>query len=557
MKKLFAIALCLVLVLSVFTGCPAKGGDKGGANIGADGRQIITIGLLDSVNVEDYDTNAFTLYLEEQTGYDIQFHKFASSLTDANTQLTTMLIDANSTLPDILWGFNLKESVWHQYGKDGYLADLTDYFYDENGEPYVDGPAKNFWDRVNNELSEEDRNTQLRRMTEPDTGSVFSLPGIQTSLIDPSDFQVWINHTWMDRLQLENPTNIDELYTVLKAFKTQDANGNGNKDDEIPLFGSQNGHMGSDVINWLLNFYVYVNDAKMFNVDENGQLYLPFVTDEYREGLKFINKLVKEGLMPQTCWTAGVADVRNYAVPAAGNAICGIFVGHLTLHANTNSPVLYEYEPLNLFGNAVRNENLNRRDTFITEGCSDINAAFRLCMEMYTYEASVRMRYGKYGENWVEADEGSLTALGDPAKIKVLDDPWGRPGNVVYHWTACTFLADAEGESNQVSEEQSEWIRYRTEIASQQYKNYMAAAENNKDVMTELLVLTTEEQDETYAERRDVAALLLKARTEFGTGTRNPNSDTDWNNYLKELEDLGLDVYMDIHQTVYDRQTKG
>lgn len=40
---------------------------------------------------------------------------------------------------------------------------------------------------------------------------------------------------WLDRLGLEVPTTIDELYDVLVAFKTQDANGNGDPNDEIPM----------------------------------------------------------------------------------------------------------------------------------------------------------------------------------------------------------------------------------------------------------------------------------------------------------------------------------
>ena len=34
---------------------------------------------------------------------------------------------------------------------------------------------------------------------------------------------------------MDYPTNVDELYEVLKAFKEQDANGNGDPNDEIPL----------------------------------------------------------------------------------------------------------------------------------------------------------------------------------------------------------------------------------------------------------------------------------------------------------------------------------
>lgn len=44
----------------------------------------------------------------------------------------------------------------------------------------------------------------------------------------------FLRYDWLDKLGLDVPETIDELYTVLKAFKTQDPNGNG-KADEIPL----------------------------------------------------------------------------------------------------------------------------------------------------------------------------------------------------------------------------------------------------------------------------------------------------------------------------------
>ena len=43
-----------------------------------------------------------------------------------------------------------------------------------------------------------------------------------------------INQDWLDAVDMDIPTSLDELTEVLKAFKTQDPNGNGEQ-DEIPL----------------------------------------------------------------------------------------------------------------------------------------------------------------------------------------------------------------------------------------------------------------------------------------------------------------------------------
>ena len=47
--------------------------------------------------------------------------------------------------------------------------------------------------------------------------------------------QFFLNRDWLDRLGLEMPDTLDELTEVLRAFKNEDANGNGDPNDEIPV----------------------------------------------------------------------------------------------------------------------------------------------------------------------------------------------------------------------------------------------------------------------------------------------------------------------------------
>ena len=41
--------------------------------------------------------------------------------------------------------------------------------------------------------------------------------------------------TWLEKLNLEIPETLDELYTVLKAFTDQDRDGNGQNDNFLWL----------------------------------------------------------------------------------------------------------------------------------------------------------------------------------------------------------------------------------------------------------------------------------------------------------------------------------
>ena len=56
---------------------------------------------------------------------------------------------------------------------------------------------------------------------------------------------------------------MDELYTVLKAFREQDPNGNSQK-DEIPFFSRQGTKSFNDVLNlWDAHEDFYVRDGKV------------------------------------------------------------------------------------------------------------------------------------------------------------------------------------------------------------------------------------------------------------------------------------------------------
>ena len=112
-----------------------------------------------------------------------------------------------------------------------------------------------------------------------------------------------INKVWLERINMEVPTTTDELYEVLKAFKEQDANGNGDPNDEIPYsFGGVGGTDSvSDGILAMMNSFGLVNDGaggsnQYIMVDGEEIKFAP--TDErFYAMLQYLNKLYTEGLL--------------------------------------------------------------------------------------------------------------------------------------------------------------------------------------------------------------------------------------------------------------------
>ena len=207
MKKLIALLLAVVCILSVCAGCGGKSGN-GGSNSGADDENVtLTIGLPVDANVLDLDNNALTKYLEEKTGYELKFQKYASGSEIATNITTTTL--AGEKLPDILFGIDLGSASLRSFGENGYFMDLQDYFADR------DGASKIFWDRLEENLEQWEIDEIVNDMTEIETGAIYAVPTLETSPIDIMDYQVWINQEWLDKVNLPMPTTPDELYNVL------------------------------------------------------------------------------------------------------------------------------------------------------------------------------------------------------------------------------------------------------------------------------------------------------------------------------------------------------
>ena len=141
MKKVLAMLLALVLAC----GLVACGGTEADVNnvefevpaekwdgslpLVAEGEDnVITIAINTSTNVLDYDTNAYTLWLEEQTGIDIQLVQFAGKAGDVRTQLSLMMAGGEE-MPDIIMcGSAIDKISGEEYGADGYFIDLKPYF---------------------------------------------------------------------------------------------------------------------------------------------------------------------------------------------------------------------------------------------------------------------------------------------------------------------------------------------------------------------------------------------------------------------------------------------
>ena len=549
MKKVLAIALCLVVVLGLFAGCnkPTENA-KNQVRVDEFGRQIITIGIPQKTTVQDYNTNAYTLWLEEVSDYNIEWVLYSSSAGDYKTQLATALINQSEPLPDILFGFKgLGDGVWSQYGEDEYFIDLTDYMMDKEGK------AKVWWDRAA-EL-DPDYVDHIIKSATGDNGRIYAFPRVEETVIDTMNSMGYINQEWLKKLNLEMPTDPESLYNVLKAFRDQDPDGNG-KNDQIPMVcgGPNTGTGTGDGISWIINMFLYFDQGEYFALSEDGQnVTIPFTSDKFREALIFCRKLYDEGLIHPSVFTISTEEMKSLLNPAEGECKVGIGFGHPTLLMEYGHDSVYNWIPLEYHGCVVRNMNQNTYDTFITEDAADVDACWDLLMIMCSEESAIRQRYGAEGINWVKADEGAKSFLGLDAKIKLLKDPFGAIGNECLNNVSATILRGAENEYVQV-DESDKWQVAKMNLLKGIYENYVKAEQNNNPkYLIPSIIYDKEEDLLTEDERSNVKSFFKMYRMAFiiGSDGLDPTKDDHWEFYISELEANGLNTWYEQVSRLY------
>lgn len=210
--------------------------------------------------------------MEEMTGCHVEWTHPAGSAAEEKFNL----LIASGNLPDMI-----------VYSWSGVAGGAAMYAEDD-----VIIPLASLIDKyMPNLTAYNEEHPDVKKQYMDDSGEIYYIPFIRKD----KELKVFqgpqIRQDWLEKLGLEMPKTPDELYEVLKAFKTRDPNGNGIA-DEIPMSGVKFEETAQAVDHLLWGFGTtndfYVKDGKVaYGVLEN----------EFEEGLGFITKLYSEELI--------------------------------------------------------------------------------------------------------------------------------------------------------------------------------------------------------------------------------------------------------------------
>ena len=228
-------------------------------------------------NIEDLETNETTLYYEEMTGVHINWTQVSGELP---TKLNLSI--SSGEYPDIYTCTFSTDQVT-QYSQAGIFLPLNDLI--EEHSYYIKQVL-------------EDRPDIKEAITAPD-GQIYTLFRTDPATYTLVGSKLFVNHDWLEKYCQETgkeaPVTTQEFEDMLIYWRDNDMNGNGDPSDEIPMMGT----LDNDFTVYLLNPFQATPTSDNVIADEEGNVQMVAITDEYREGLKWINHLYEEGLIAE------------------------------------------------------------------------------------------------------------------------------------------------------------------------------------------------------------------------------------------------------------------
>lgn len=284
-KKLIALVLAGTMTLSALTGCSKGTGKETSAAEPTGKTEESGTAAEKTVDLEMWYINEGFMEVKK----DGALYNFYKDITGvglvspyvewnggATYQEQLNLKIVSGEIPDIFLPVNGMEV---DLVKNGALLDLTDLLPEK---------APHLWESISEEAWD-----VIRSYDPSGNGRIYMVPNMVGYPVSGGI----IRQDWLDKLGLPMPTTQEEFVNVLRAFKTQDPNGNG-RADEIPTGGRQEARWMDHLFS-MYGIAIWEGNPQWDIYD--GELTYSGVTQNMKDALQFISELYKEGLMdPET-----------------------------------------------------------------------------------------------------------------------------------------------------------------------------------------------------------------------------------------------------------------
>ena len=522
-------AVCAVALLGSLSAC---GGSKKSTTT-ADGKPIVTVLVKKNANQDKIANMQWAKDLEADCDCKIEWQEVTREAWAQQKNATL----ASGDIADVnLNGYGAVEA--YQY--PGMFEDLSK---DLDKLPNVKAFFK--------------QKPDAKKMSTDSKGRIYAIADGRGKAYSGTGQHMLINKAWLDKLGLQVPTTWDELENVLKAFKTQDPNGNGQA-DEIPMN-----------IRKLDSYFTYYSPMLLLNSTgivtgfnkgasptgfyaKNGVVKSFLTSDEYKEVVKYYHKLISEGLIPAD-WATKDDDAYNANQISDGQiAKTGVVFGWSPTdnfgklkdqYIAMPAPSAPGVSPDETVWDGSSSE-LAPAGLTISAHAANKDAALKLANLLYSEKYSVQQFLGSFGQTLTKTGEHKYTV--DSAKLDKLTKDNLYPGlsELLVGWIPNEVIIKGDTHADELIEVNKVYEEQRSHFDP--VKDYIPDYVNMDNMdPSDSAKLSTSNAEINNTVMQKTAAWMAKG-----------GIDEEWDAYCKQLDSIGLQDNIKIWQKWYDTYTK-
>lgn len=524
-KTMLALVLATAMVAGAFTGCGSSGGEKGKVEANATDKSGYTYEGQAPITKEDGATLKILAQTSNYTNVDIASAEIVETvIANAGINVDWQLVDYN----------NYVDSVGPMLTTGAVETDIVLLPDQDQNQTYIKSglfvALDEYFEVMPNFSKWLDANPVIKAEITAEDGHIYYVPGTNVG----KDYQpvLMYNQVWLDKANMEAPDTVDELVELLRYFKNNDMNGNGNTADEIPM------SIMAEFLPYMFGPAFGLDLVSGFQADKDGNVTYAYADSEnYKNYLEFLNGLYKEGLL-EVEYTSlnrdqvierisndltGVAFDFSWAMsmmysnvlPYYDGTAATAFVGAAPLSATHEGYYVGRVELGNMFGVTSSSENPNLACKFLDYAMSET------CQEMY--------QWGIEGESY------TIDANGDKKYTeKASDNDWLQQLGI-----NPSFVFPAQQSVVSTDALVADW---HAESNAWQYQFVVDP--------WPFIYSTVEESDVIGTYMVDIETHVNENATAFITGTR-PMAEFDA--YVSGLDALNLGEVLKVKQNQYNR----
>lgn len=530
--RVLSVAMTAAMVMGTLTGCGGSGGQSatdGGEETSAssdagetsdDGVETFTIATVRWTDAwpNDFMNEGIMKELEEKHNIKINWQVYYNS--DWTEQKSLLL--ASGDLPDAFFGSICLTETDIAQNKD-YFVELTDGI--ENNMPNLTAIFE--------------KEPELKAAAMNRDGEIYSL--VKKLPLRPKVANaMYINKEWLDNLGLDMPTTYEELTDVLKAFKEQDADGDGDPNNEIPYTNA--GSLAGDLSNLLAPFGTIVSRTGNFmQIDESGNPAFVPITDHYKEAVKWAHELYASGCLDQEYFTqdTSMASAKRMAEGGSQTGLVFAWTADAEMGENADQFVLCEAVAGPDGKRYVESDptflDIGNRELVITTQCKNPDKLLQWADDFYTDLTSLQTYYGSIPDQIEDKGDGTYEVL-IPSDGTTLDtSAWSfsmrdfGPKYMTEEFQQKVILPDSQGDGVKLAQDETN-AKYVSDIA-------FPVVSYTTEQLTTLASLTTDIND--------------YASAQYAHWVVDGGIDEEWDAYLAQLDQMGLQDVLAIHNDAY------